>query len=119
MDGSPIWEMSVHMTLHSLGAKEIVEVANGAEALAALQAGGFDIVIMDWKMEVMDGMECTRRIRAGIEGIDAKIPIILLTSMAGKDAEEAAYAVGANLYMEKPFSLKQIHTGVRKVLGHL
>jgi len=40
----------------------------------------------------MDGMECTRQIRRGIEGIDAKLPIILLTGMVSEEAKAAAYA---------------------------
>ncbi len=107
----------IHMVLGSFAVREIAEAQNGVEAIAALQAGGADIVIMDWKMDVMDGLECTRRIRAGIEGIDPTLPIILLTGNVGKESEAAAYAAGASLFMEKPFSLKQLHAGVTKVLG--
>ena len=72
---------------------------------------------MDWKMDVMDGLECTRRIRAGIDGIPPKLPIILLTGMTGKSSESAAYEAGADLFMEKPFSIKKLHAGVMKILG--
>ncbi|RAU20775.1 hypothetical protein CU669_16995 [Paramagnetospirillum kuznetsovii] len=102
----------IHMALGSCGAKEIIEVGNGAEAIAVLKVKGADIAIMDWKMEVMDGFECTRLIRAGIEGIDPVLPIVLLTAQRGPDNEADAYAIGVDHYMEKPFSLRQLNEGL-------
>ncbi|WP_144084248.1 response regulator [Magnetospirillum gryphiswaldense] len=107
----------VHIALNSFGIDDIAEAGNGEEALAALRDGGADIVIMDWKMEVMDGLECARRIRAGIDGINPRLPIVLLTSMGGKESEAAAYAAGVDHFMEKPFSLRSLNAGVAKVLG--
>ncbi len=102
----------IHMALGSCGAKEIIEVENGAEAIAVLKVKGADIAIMDWKMEVMDGFECTRLIRAGIEGIDPALPIVLLTAQRGAENEADAYAIGVDHYMEKPFSLRQLNEGL-------
>ncbi len=107
----------IHMVLGALGITEIVSAANGAEAISALQAGGADIVFMDWQMDVMDGLECTRRIRAGVDGIDPKTVIVLVTGMVGEKNAETAYAAGVDLFLEKPVSVKILHAGVEKVLG--
>jgi two-component system chemotaxis response regulator CheY/two-component system phosphate regulon response regulator PhoB len=107
----------IHLVLTTFRTEDIVEAKNGTEALSALHSGGADIVIMDWKMDGMDGLECTRRIRAGVDGIDPRTPIILLTGVAGKDTETAAYAAGVTHFMEKPFSLKRLHAGVTKALN--
>ncbi|OAN49545.1 hypothetical protein A6A04_19185 [Paramagnetospirillum marisnigri] len=107
----------VHMVLTSIGISDVTEAGNGEEALTALKEGGADIVIMDWKMDVMDGLECTSRIRAGVDGVDPRLPIILLTAMGGKDSETAAYAAGVDHFMVKPFSIKSLHASVTKVLG--
>ena len=115
-DGSEMRKL-IHMVLGSLGAQEIVEAEDGAEALKALQASPTDVVIMDWKMAVMDGLECTRRIRAGVEGISQQIPIILLTGNTGANAEAVAYDSGVDLYMSKPFSMKKLLAGLTAVLG--
>ena len=96
---------------------EIVEAEDGAQAIAALQSGGVDVIIMDWKMDAMDGLECTRRIRAGIDGVNPKTPILLLTGADGSESEDEAYAAGVDLFMKKPFSLKQLHFGLNKVLS--
>jgi two-component system chemotaxis response regulator CheY/two-component system phosphate regulon response regulator PhoB len=107
----------IHLVLSIFKAEDIVEAKNGAEAMAALRAGGADIVIMDWQMDVMDGLDCTRRIRAGTDGIDRGTPIILLTGVVGSGTESTARAAGVDHFMEKPFSVKTLHAGVNKVLG--
>ena len=117
VEDSPQTRDLIRMALDLLGATEIINADDGAKAIAALQSGSADIVIMDWKMEVMDGLECTRRIREGVEGVDQTIPIILLTGASEKEAEKKAYAAGVDLFMKKPFSLRQLHTGLEKVIG--
>ena len=117
VEDSPEMCALIHMVLGSLGAKEIVEAQDGIEALRALQASPTDIVIMDWLMEGMDGLECTRRIRGGVDGISPQIPIILLTGNTGGDAEAEAIKAGVDLYMEKPFSIKKLREGLSKVFS--
>lgn len=108
----------IHMALNSAGITKVVEAENGEAAIAAIKASQANIAIMDWQMDVMDGLECTRRIRSGVQGIDQHLPIILLTGNAGPSAEAAAYSAGVDLFMEKPFSIKSLHEGVLKVLGY-
>lgn len=79
---------------------EIVEAANGEEAVAAVEAQAPDLIFMDLKMPVMDGWEATRRIRALPEG--ASIPIIALTAQAMAGDEQKALANGCNDYLAKP-----------------
>ena len=118
VEDSPRMRDLIHESLGFFKVQEIVEAQDGAEAIAALQSGGADIVIMDWKLEAMDGLECTRRIRAGIDGIDPTIPIILLTGVAGEETERAAYAAGVDYFMEKSFfSLKHLHAGLVNIFG--
>jgi two-component system, chemotaxis family, chemotaxis protein CheY len=117
VEDSPEMRALIHMVLGSLGAKEIVEAQDGVEALKALQASPTDVVIMDWNMEEMDGLECTRRIRGGVDGISPQIPIILLTGNTGTDAEAEAIKAGVDLYMAKPFSMKKLQAGLSKVFS--
>jgi len=116
VEDNPQMRDLINMVLGSFGTRDIIHAGNGAEAIAALASGGADIVIMDWKMDVMDGLECTRRIRAGINGIDPGLPIVLLTGVTGEESERAAYAAGVDLFLEKPFSLKKLHAGVTRVI---
>ena len=107
----------IQMVLGAFGVSQVVSAINGVEAISALQSGGADIVFMDWQMDVMDGLECTRRIRAGVDGIDPKTIIVLVTGMVGEKNAEVAYAAGVDLFLEKPVSMKILHAGMEKVLG--
>jgi len=106
----------ITLALSAFQTEEIVVAKDGAEAIAALESQGADIVIMDWMMDVMDGLECTRKIRSGSGGIDPAVPIILLTGKTGQEAEKIAYAAGVTYFMEKPFSLKKLLEGVTKAV---
>ncbi|WP_173195583.1 ATP-binding protein [Parvularcula mediterranea] len=82
-----------------VGGLTIVE--NGLEAVNAVMDGGFDVVLMDKQMPVMDGVEAIKRIRA-IEGAPARIPIIAVTADAFAEAREELYEAGADDYLSKP-----------------
>ena len=117
VEDSPRMRELLHVALGGLGKVEVIEAQNGAEALDALKCGGADIVIMEWKMEVMDGLECTRQIRAGAHAIDPQTPVVLLTGLVSSESESAGYAAGVNLFMGKPISLKKLQTGLMQVLN--
>lgn len=90
-------------------------VANGAEAVEAVSRGGYDLVLMDVHMPVMDGLEATRRIRrlpAPIGGI----PIVAMTANAMKSDEDACRAAGMDDFVSKPFKPDQFVTVLLGVL---
>lgn len=85
-----------------------VEVAsNGADAVAAVKDGNYDLVFMDIRMPIMGGLEATRRIRA-LEGDCSKIPIIAITASDLQGEERSSLAAGMNDHVHKPFDLKRI-----------
>ncbi len=77
-------------------------VVNGAEAVEAVQRGGYDLVLMDCHMPVMDGFEATRRIRSSTHG---NIPIVAVTADAMPADRERCLNVGMNDYLAKPVEL--------------
>ncbi|HAX92033.1 MAG TPA: hypothetical protein DCY07_07495 [Rhodospirillaceae bacterium] len=92
-------------------------VFNGAEALKALEANPYDLVLMDIQMPVMDGLEATRRIRDP-ESISAyrQIPIIAITAHAMQGDREKYLAAGMNDYVSKPVSPQALFTVLEKWL---
>jgi CheY-like chemotaxis protein len=83
----------------------VAECEHGLEAIAALRAGDFDLVLMDCQMPVLDGLAATRRIRAGEAGAAAAaLPIVAVTAHALEGDAEECLAAGMNAYLSKPFT---------------
>ncbi len=77
-------------------------VNDGAEAVEAVRRGGYDLVLMDCQMPVMDGFEATRRIR---QSARPDIPIVALTASAMSGDREQCFRLGMNDYLSKPVDL--------------
>jgi len=101
-------------TINQQVAREILEseglvvsiAGNGQEAINALEARLFDIVLMDIQMPIMDGYEATRRIRA--MGKYADLPIIAMTAHAMKGDREKCLDAGMNDHITKPIEMDQL-----------
>ncbi len=83
---------------------EITEVSNGVQALEALEAGHYDVIILDVVMPIMGGMEACRQIKS--DSRFKNIPVILLTASISTTDRNEGLAAGAYAYVTKPFSPK-------------
>ncbi len=90
---------------------DVTEAASGEEALARLQAGRPDLVLLDLMLPGIDGMDALAHIRAN----DA-VPIIVLTVRDSKDDKLAALDAGADDYVTKPFDSDELLARVRAAL---
>ena len=86
--------------LNQLGIQNVTEAADGAEALSSFQSSDFDVVITDWNMPNMDGLELLKAIRAQ----NASIPVIMVTTEAERARVMTAIQAGVTDYLVKPFS---------------
>ncbi|MBM3555439.1 MAG: PAS domain S-box protein [Alphaproteobacteria bacterium] len=80
---------------------------DGMEALRAVARGGYDLVLMDVQMPVLDGLEATRRIRE-LPGRSGRVPIIALTADAFTTNAQACEAAGMNEFIPKPLDLGRL-----------
>lgn len=92
---------------------DIAVAESGQRALAQLETGRFDTVIIDLKMPDMDGLELASRIRAN----DQEIPIIIMTGYPSMDSAIEALRRRADDYFVKPFNLKQMSKAVASALA--
>jgi len=117
----PVNQKVLAHQLDAMGLKHVI-VSSGTQVLERLANEPFDLVLMDWQMPEMDGLEATRRIRQ-LPGDARHIPIVALTANASADFRDACLAAGANDYLAKPYSeaalgallaqwLPQIDTGL-------
>ena len=87
-------------------------VADGRQAVDAVRARGYDILLMDVQMPEMDGLAATRAIREGPHGRD--VPIVALTAHALAGDRERCLAAGMNGYLTKPFKAHDLFATVEK-----
>ena len=78
---------------------------NGTEALAAIKQKAFDVLLTDWLMPEMDGIELIRRIRKSISPVPI---IIVITALVSDEARIHALAAGADDYLGKPYQAKEL-----------
>jgi len=96
------------------GHAEVTCVENGLEAVEACAAGGFDLVLMDMQMPVMDGLTAVREIRR-LEVHATRTPIIMLTANALPEHVAASLAAGADLHLDKPVTAASLFSAIERV----
>src|SRR5690606_35070738 len=90
-------------------------VDGGPAALAALREARWDLVFMDYRMMEMDGLETTRRIRAGEGGpAGLHVPIIALTAQAFEEDRAACLAAGMNDFLTKPVQASALEAAIAR-----
>ena len=94
---------------------QVADVSRGEEALQTLRSGAFDVVLLDVNMPGIGGLETLRRMRA----LAPRLPIIMLTVRDAEEEKVEALELGADDYVTKPFSTREliarIRTAVRRV----
>ena len=91
---------------------EVVQAADGAEALARYDEQIFDLVVLDVMLPRMDGLEVCRRLRAKGE----TVPIIMLTAKSEEIDKVLGLELGADDYITKPFSMREFRSRVKAAL---
>jgi CheY-like chemotaxis protein len=95
----------------------VIVAADGREALAALEEGVFDLILMDIHMPEMDGFEATDIIRRREQSSGAHQPIIAMTALAMKGDEERCRAAGMDGYVSKPIDVDALLAEIASVLS--
>ncbi len=94
--------------LTNLGTKSVLEVADGLEALEAIRISDPDVMLLDWDMPILNGIEVMRIVRSPDVFPRPNIPIIMLTSRGHRPAVLHALRAGAHEFLIKPTSAKAL-----------
>ena len=105
----------VRNLLHQLGFEDVDEANDGASALAKLRARRFGLVISDWAMEPMDGLELLQQVRADPQL--KTLPFIMITAENRTERVAKAEQAGANGYIVKPFTAETLSDRITRVMG--
>lgn len=91
-------------------------VPNGREAVRAAKQRPYDLILMDVRMPIMDGLEATRRIRESLPK-SPHVPIVALTAHAMNGVRDECLAAGMDDYISKPFTIAQVNEMIAKCTG--
>jgi two-component system chemotaxis response regulator CheY len=99
--------------LKELGFNNVDEAEDGVNALAKLRADRFDLVVSDWNMPNMTGIDLLRNIRSDAQLKD--LPVLMVTAEAKKENIIAAAQAGASGYVVKPFTAATLDEKLKKI----
>ena len=116
VDDSSTMRRIIKNTLARLGYKDILEGADGVEGWAEMEANpDLEMLITDWNMPEMNGLELVKKVRADDRFID--LPIIMVTTEGGKTEVITALKAGVNNYIVKPFTPQVLKEKLAVVMG--
>ena len=114
VDDSPTMRRILINTVIKAGYSNIKEAVDGRDALAIMMAGEFDLLMTDWNMPNMSGLELVGAVRA-----DANfkgIPILMVTTRNLKEDIVNAIKSGVNGYIIKPFDAKTLNAKINEIM---
>ena len=108
VDGNSYMRRTTRMMLMNLGAKAVIEAGDGLAALESIRTCDPDIMLLDWDMPVLNGMEVMRIVRSPGVFPRPNLPIIMLTTRAQRADVHEALRAGAHEFLIKPTSPKAL-----------
>jgi CheY-like chemotaxis protein len=115
-DDNPTNRKVVELMLGAAGA-EVVSVENGADAVEAWRGGAFDLVLMDLRMPVMDGLAAIKAIRRAEAPGLPRAPIIVISANTSPTDREASARAGADRHIGKPLKAEELFAAISEVLA--
>jgi two-component system chemotaxis response regulator CheY len=106
VDDSSIMRRIVTNMLHTLGISAVSEAPDGAKALERIKSGGIGLVLSDWNMPVMNGLDLVKAIRLDPQNSD--LPVVMVTTESGARERQIAADAGANDTIGKPFTKEKM-----------
>ena len=115
VDDSPTIRELIKIFLKDLEFTNVEDAADGLNALEKLKSEVFDLVITDWNMPKLSGLDLLKAIRA--DDMMKKIPVLMVTSVDEKDNVIQAVQAGINDYILKPISAEVLKNKIDKIFG--
>lgn len=116
-DTGPMLKLLLYV-LQSINIKNVTSCTSANEAFHAFRNDYFDVVISDWMMEPLDGLDLTRKIRRSALSPNKLVPIILVTSYSSKENVQKARDEGVTEFLVKPFTASDLAKRIAYVMEH-
>jgi two-component system, chemotaxis family, chemotaxis protein CheY len=115
VDDSAAMRRSITNALQRIGYADVIEASNGRDALTQVDES-IGLIITDWNMPSMNGVELTRAVRASRFG--QSVPIMLVTTRGARDDIIAAIEAGVTSYILKPITSSVLREKIERVLAN-
>ena len=116
VDDNPHMRKLVITILQAFGVVQIFEAADGERAWATIREANPDVVILDWMMDGMNGLDVAQLIRTSPQTPNPVVPVIMLTGYTTVDKVRAARDAGINEFLAKPVSVKAVMSRLVSVI---
>ena len=103
--------------LNGFGTRDVLEAEDGASGLEAFMTYAPDIVLLDWEMPILDGLEVARMIRQPSTSVNPFAPIIMVSGHSEKRRVELARDAGVTEFLVKPISSKALYDRILAVVA--
>lgn len=113
VDDSGVMRKIILRALNAMGVTDVTEAADGVEAMALFQEESFSLVLSDWNMPNMNGLELLQAIRA----TGSTIPLIMITTESEQGRVLQAIQAGASNYLVKPFDQDMLMDKLQKYVA--
>jgi len=113
VDDFPTMRRIMRNLLKQIGFESIDEAENGEDALRKLKGGDYGLVVSDWNMPIMEGIELLKRVRSDPHLKD--IPFLMVTAEAEKEKVIEAIKAGVDNYIVKPFTGEVLKEKLEKI----
>ena len=116
VDDNAFMRNIIRRVLSALHAEKVREASDGGDALQIMQTFVPDIIILDWEMTPMDGLEFTRKVRLSKGSPNVFTPIIMVSGHSERGRIVAARDAGVNEFVVKPISAKSLFDRIQTVI---
>ena len=116
VDDFPTMRRIIRNLLRQLGFQNIAEAEDGTHALSLIKEEPVDLVVTDWNMPKMSGIELLKAIRQDAE--HKSLPVLMVTAEADKSSIIQAIQAGVNNYIVKPFTAEVLKEKIEKIFAN-
>lgn len=113
VDDQPALRQMLRFALNFQGVA-VIEAVDGADALDKIATHPVDMLIVDWQMPVMDGLELVRRLRKSTAHAD--LPVVVVSCRDDLSARKEARSLGVMTWLKKPFRISEVQAVVEHAL---
>lgn len=114
VDSQPAIVELIHGVLHLFGVRRIITRTDGKSGLAAFRQTGPDLLIIDWDLHNLDGLEFTKKIRQG--DVNPFAPIIFMTAFSSEKRVTQARDCGVTEFLRKPFTADSLYKRIEEII---